>query len=62
MKAKVGDKIKMATYQLIGEAEVIKVYKSPYGHDMMKIRQKADNLGNYNYYEIWNEYNKGWFK
>lgn len=61
MKAKVGDKIKIATIEHTGEGEVTEVYKDKFfGYDMIKVRQKADNLGSYNYYEFQNKYNQGW--
>ena len=53
---KIGEKIKLETYELRGDAEVIGVYKDAYGLDVLRIRMEADTLGGYNYYEIVNEY------
>ena len=53
----VGDKIKLETYELRGEAQIIGMYKDAYGLDVLRIRMVADVLGGYKYYEILNEYN-----
>jgi len=55
-KIKIGDIIKLKTYELRGDAEIIGIYKDAYGLDILRIRMESDRLGGYNYYEIYNDY------
>jgi len=49
---KVGETIRLETYELRGNFEVIAKYKDDYGLDVLRIRVESDRLGGYEYYEI----------
>ena len=48
----VGETIRLETYELRGNFEVVAKYKDSFGLDVLRIRIENDRLGGYKYFEI----------